>query len=80
MVANLNVLSLPKGLVLLTSIASSLTKSSSSSGDVLGREGVSSNVTFKDSSTFIACLLRIIVRFFLSTTTFDYGVLGAEKW
>ncbi|GJV65972.1 hypothetical protein Tco_1476800 [Tanacetum coccineum] len=43
----------PKGLVLLTSIASSSTKSSSSKGDVLDGGGVSSKVTFKDSSTFI---------------------------
>ncbi|GJY65547.1 hypothetical protein Tco_0467785 [Tanacetum coccineum] len=35
------------------SLASSSTKSSSSKGDVLDRGGVSSNVTFKDSSTFI---------------------------
>lgn len=48
------------GFVLLTSIASSSTKSSSSKGNVLGGGGVSSNVTFSDYSTFMECLLSII--------------------
>jgi ABC-type amino acid transport system permease subunit len=52
--------SLLKGLVLLTSIASSSIISSSYKGNVLGNGGVSSKVTFRDSSTFIVCLFRII--------------------
>nr|GEZ51118.1 ribonuclease H-like domain-containing protein [Tanacetum cinerariifolium] len=50
---NLSSRSFPEGFVLLTSIACSSTKSSSSKGDVLGGGGVSSNVTFKDSSTLL---------------------------
>ncbi|GJZ97929.1 retrovirus-related pol polyprotein from transposon TNT 1-94 [Tanacetum coccineum] len=40
------------------SLASSSTKSSSSKGDVLDGGGVSSNVTFKDSSTFICATVK----------------------
>ncbi|GJX35595.1 hypothetical protein Tco_0247152 [Tanacetum coccineum] len=45
---------------LITLIASSSYKSSSTKGDVLEGGGVSSNVTLSDSLTFLVCLLRMM--------------------